>query len=50
MGTRPSFYSEDFPILLLALYAKNEKGNLTAGEKARICGLDEGDRETMKEK
>lgn len=44
------FYNEDFPILLLALYAKNEKGNLTAGEKARICGLDEGDRETMKEK
>ena len=50
MGTRPSFYSEDFPILLLALYAKNEKGNLTAGEMAGICGLDEGDRETMKEK
>lgn len=27
------FYSEDFPILLMALYAKNEKGDLSAREK-----------------
>ena len=28
---------EDFPILLLALYAKNEKGDLTAGEKREFA-------------
>jgi hypothetical protein len=27
------FYNEDFPILLMALYAKNEKGDLTARER-----------------
>jgi len=31
------FYNEDFPILLLALYAKNEKGDLTAGEKREFA-------------
>ena len=27
------FYNEDFPVLLLALYAKNEKSDLSAREK-----------------
>lgn len=27
------FYNEDFPIFLLALYAKNEKSDLTTAEK-----------------
>ena len=31
------FYNEDFPILLLALYAKNEKGDLTASEKREFA-------------
>jgi hypothetical protein len=31
------FYNEDFPIFLLALYAKNEKGNLTAAEKREFA-------------
>jgi hypothetical protein len=31
------FYNEDFPILLLALYAKNEKGDLTADEKRQFA-------------
>ncbi len=31
------FYNEDFPILLLALYAKNEKGDLTAAEKREFA-------------
>jgi hypothetical protein len=33
------FYNEDFPILLLALYAKNEKGDLTAAEKREFAAL-----------
>ncbi len=31
------FYNEDFPILLLALYAKNEKGDLTTAEKREFA-------------
>jgi hypothetical protein len=31
------FYNEDFPILLLALYAKNEKGDLTVAEKREFA-------------
>lgn len=31
------FYNEDFPILLLALYAKNEKADLTAAEKREFA-------------
>jgi hypothetical protein len=31
------FYNEDFPILLLALYAKNEKSDLTASEKREFA-------------
>jgi hypothetical protein len=31
------FYNEDFPILLLALYAKNEKSNLTTAEKREFA-------------
>lgn len=31
------FYNENFPILLLALYAKNEKGDLTAAEKREFA-------------
>ena len=31
------FYNEDFPILLLALYAKNEKGDLTIAEKREFA-------------
>jgi hypothetical protein len=30
------FYNEDFPIFLLALYAKNEKGDLTAAENGNL--------------
>lgn len=33
------FYSEDFPVLLLALYAKNEKSDLTAREKKTFVTL-----------
>jgi hypothetical protein len=31
------FYNESFPILLLALYAKNEKSDLTAAEKREFA-------------
>jgi hypothetical protein len=31
------FYNEDFPILLLALYAKNEQSDLTASEKREFA-------------
>jgi hypothetical protein len=31
------FYNKDFPILLLALYAKNEKGDLTVAEKREFA-------------
>lgn len=31
------FYDTDFPILLLALYAKNEKGDLSAAEKREFA-------------
>lgn len=31
------FYNENFPILLLALYAKNEKGDLTTAEKREFA-------------
>jgi RelE toxin of RelE / RelB toxin-antitoxin system len=30
------FYGADFPLLLLALYAKNEKADLSAGEKKKL--------------
>jgi hypothetical protein len=30
------FYSVDFPLLLLGLYAKNEKADLTAREKKKL--------------
>jgi hypothetical protein len=30
-------YNEDFPILLLALYAKNEKSDLTTAEKREFA-------------
>ena len=31
------FYNEEFPILLLALYAKNEKSDLTTAEKREFA-------------
>jgi hypothetical protein len=31
------FYNESFPILLLALYTKNEKSDLTAAEKRELA-------------
>ena len=31
------FYNQDFPILLLALYAKNEKSDLTIAEKREFA-------------
>jgi hypothetical protein len=31
------FYNESFPILLLALYAKNEKDDLTAAKKRELA-------------
>jgi hypothetical protein len=31
------FYNENFPILLLALYAKNEKSDLTTAEKREFA-------------
>ena len=31
------FYNEDFPILLLALYAKNEKSDLTVAERREFA-------------
>jgi mRNA-degrading endonuclease RelE of RelBE toxin-antitoxin system len=33
------FHNEDLPIMLLALYAKNEKGDLSAREKRELAGL-----------
>jgi len=33
------FYNENFPVLLLALYAKNEKADMTAIEKRKLTGL-----------
>ncbi len=30
------FYNADFPLLLLGLYAKNEKSDLNAGEKRKL--------------
>ena len=33
------FYSEDFPVLLLALYAKNEKSDLSARDKKGFAAL-----------
>ena len=37
-GTRVYyFYNEEFPILLLALYAKNEKSDLTTAEKREFA-------------
>jgi hypothetical protein len=33
------FYNESFPVLLLALYAKNEKADLKAVEKRKLTGL-----------
>jgi hypothetical protein len=33
------FYDTDHPILLLALYAKNEKGDLTSTEKREFAGF-----------
>jgi hypothetical protein len=35
------FYDADHPILLLALYAKNEKGDLTAAEKKEFAAFAE---------
>jgi hypothetical protein len=32
-----TFYNADFPILLLALYAKNEKSDLTIAEKREFA-------------
>ena len=31
------FYNEDYPVLLLALYAKNEKSDLTTAEKREFA-------------
>lgn len=33
------FYNESFPVLLLALYAKNEKADLTAADRRKLAGL-----------
>lgn len=33
------FYSADFPLLLVALYAKNEKGDLSGQEKKQFAAL-----------
>ncbi len=33
------FYNENFPVLLLALYAKNEKADMKATEKRKLTGL-----------
>lgn len=33
------FYNENFPVLLLALYAKNEKADMKAAEKRKLTGL-----------
>jgi hypothetical protein len=32
------FYSEDFPVLLMAIYAKNEKADLNEREKKEFAG------------
>jgi len=32
------FYNEDFPAVLMALYAKNEKGDLTTRDKSALAG------------
>jgi hypothetical protein len=32
------FYNADFPVVLMALYAKNEKGDLTARDKKALAG------------
>lgn len=31
------FYNEDYPLVLMALYAKNEKGDLTARDKKALA-------------
>jgi hypothetical protein len=33
------FYTADFPVHLIALYAKNEKGDLSAKEKKKFAAL-----------
>jgi hypothetical protein len=33
------FYNADFPVLLLAVYAKNEKADLSAQEKKKVVAL-----------
>jgi hypothetical protein len=33
------FHDVEMPILLVAIYAKNEKGDLSAAEKKEIAGL-----------
>jgi hypothetical protein len=33
------FHDADFPVLLLAIYAKNEKGDLSAAEKKEFAAL-----------
>jgi hypothetical protein len=33
------FYNEDFPILLVAIYAKNEKADVSPHEKKKFAGL-----------
>jgi len=33
------FYSENFPVLLLTLYAKNERADMRATEKRKLTGL-----------
>lgn len=32
------FYNENFPAVLMALFAKNEKGDLTARDKSALAG------------
>jgi len=32
------FHNEDFPVVLMALYAKNEKADLTARDKMALAG------------
>jgi hypothetical protein len=33
------FHDAEVPVLLVAIYAKNEKGDLTAAEKKEFAGL-----------
>ena len=33
------YYNPDFPVLLVAIYAKNEKANLTAQDKQKFVAL-----------